>query len=405
VALLSETSFQAIIIIPAYRLNVYGFLASHELLNDPSNRSGTVGNLGFWDQRLALQWTYTNISYFSGNPSNITVAGYSAGAHSVFYQLAHDIDYPPDRRIIKRVIMHANGPGLQPKTLAEHQEQFDELLDVLKISKSLPVEQKLRLLRDTSSAALRKAIDKMKLHEFRGLDDGHFIKTTLFQELEDGTFAKKLIESKVQILVGESANEHFMYAKHRAPGNSPEAVYQRLLADYPRWAVNVLKETYFKGNTLPAGVKSWKELFGHIYADVQVHVSERGFVDALCRHGAKHLVHRYCIEFRSDVTWAPKMWGPTHWADNVIWFFGDGKVLPPKEKQLVLDAFTGEYAKYVRGDTLDWGSSSPYEVRRLRSDGRMDVWRDELWEEKLKIWHSLQSASAKRINRDSKPNL
>jgi carboxylesterase type B len=233
VALLSEASFDAIIVMPAYRLNVYGFLASHELLNDPKNRSGTVGNLGFWDQRLALQFTYTNISYFGGNPSSITVAGYSAGAHSVFYQLAYDLDYPPQKRIIKRAIMHANGPGVQPKALQEHQEHFDELLSVLRISNSLPASEKLRLLRETSPVEFRKAIRKMKLHEIRAVTDGHFVKTNLFQELNDGTFAKKMLASNVQILIGESANEHFSYSQHRAPKANADAVYQRLLADYP----------------------------------------------------------------------------------------------------------------------------------------------------------------------------
>jgi carboxylesterase type B len=390
---------------PTYRLNIYGFLASQELLNEPMNRSGTVGNHGFWDQRLALQFTYTNISYFGGNPSNITVAGYSAGAHSVFYQLAYDLDYPPEKRIIKRVIMHANGPGVQPKTLQEHQEEFDELLSVLKISSSLSASEKLRLLRETSPAAFRKAVKKMKLHEFRAITDGHFVKANLFQELEDGRFAKKLLASNVQILIGESANEHFSYSQHRTPKANAAALYQRLLADYPRWAVDVLREQYFKDGTLPPGCKSWKELFGHIYADMQVHASERGFIDSLTRGGAGHLVSRYRIEWRSDITWSPKQFGATHWSDNVLWFFGDGKALPNREKEIVRKAFLNEYGKFVRGETVDWGTSSPLEARRLKADGTIDVWRDDLWEEKLTLWRALQSAKSTQGSEGIKPNL
>ena len=64
---------------PAYRLNVFGFLASRELEEESSRNGQPFGNYGFWDQRLALEWTYKNISYFGGDASNITVAGYSAG--------------------------------------------------------------------------------------------------------------------------------------------------------------------------------------------------------------------------------------------------------------------------------------------------------------------------------------
>lgn len=394
--MLSETSFRAIIVMPAYRLNVYGFLASRELLDEPTNRSGTVGNLGFWDQRLALQWTYTNISYFQGDPSNITVAGYSAGSHSVFYQLAYDLDYPPEKRIIKRVCMHANGPGIQPKSLQEHQEHFDELLAVLKISMALPASEKLKLLRETKPAAFRKAINKMKLHQFRATTDGHFVKDDLFQQLDDGTFAKKLLESNVKVLIGESANEHHMYANHYAPKNHPEAVYQRLLADYPKWAVDTLREVYFKDGSLPAGVKSWRELFGHIYADIQVHASERGFLYALIRGGAGGLIYRYHIAWRSEVSWSAKKLGATHWSDNVIWFFGDGKSLPEVEKAVVRTTFLDQYSKFVKGEAIDWQTKGPLQIRRLGSDGKIEIWQDEWWEEKLRVWRALHTAMPKQ---------
>lgn len=50
-ALLGETPCQCVFVTPAYRLNVFGFLASPEL----AEREGdAIGNFGFWDQRVAL---------------------------------------------------------------------------------------------------------------------------------------------------------------------------------------------------------------------------------------------------------------------------------------------------------------------------------------------------------------
>ena len=62
---------------PAYRLNVFGFLASSELLQEGSELG--AGNYGLWDQRAALEWTVENIKYFNGDPTQITLGGFSAG--------------------------------------------------------------------------------------------------------------------------------------------------------------------------------------------------------------------------------------------------------------------------------------------------------------------------------------
>lgn len=77
--MLGEADFQAIIVMPAYRLGVFGFLSSSEIQHDVADSDQPVGNQGFWDQRLALEWTRDNIALFGGNPARITISGYSAG--------------------------------------------------------------------------------------------------------------------------------------------------------------------------------------------------------------------------------------------------------------------------------------------------------------------------------------
>lgn len=65
----------------AYRLGVFGYLATQELIEESPNH--TTGNYGLLDQIKALQWIYDNIESFGGDRNNITIAGESAGSSSV----------------------------------------------------------------------------------------------------------------------------------------------------------------------------------------------------------------------------------------------------------------------------------------------------------------------------------
>jgi carboxylesterase type B len=53
-----------------YRLGAIGFLSTGD--------AAMPGNIGLWDQRLAIQWTKDNIVFFGGNPNSMTIFGESA---------------------------------------------------------------------------------------------------------------------------------------------------------------------------------------------------------------------------------------------------------------------------------------------------------------------------------------
>ena len=67
-----------------YRLNVFGFMA-HPALDAEGH---LFANYGLMDQQFALQWVRRNIDKFGGDPKNVTIFGESAGAGSVFANLA-----------------------------------------------------------------------------------------------------------------------------------------------------------------------------------------------------------------------------------------------------------------------------------------------------------------------------
>ena len=60
-----------------YRIGALGFLPC-----TLSKKEGLL-NLGLHDQVLLFEWVQENIENFGGDPSNVTLFGLSAGAHSV----------------------------------------------------------------------------------------------------------------------------------------------------------------------------------------------------------------------------------------------------------------------------------------------------------------------------------
>ncbi|CAG2105294.1 unnamed protein product [Medioppia subpectinata] len=78
-----------------YRLGQFGFLYG--------DREDAPGNVGFYDQLLALKWVKENIYSFGGDRDQITIFGQSAGSWSVS---AHILS-PLSKGLFKRTIMES----------------------------------------------------------------------------------------------------------------------------------------------------------------------------------------------------------------------------------------------------------------------------------------------------------
>jgi carboxylesterase type B len=392
-ALLSESPVRCIVVAPAYRLNVFGFLASKELL-DSCLDYGL--NLGFWDQRMALQWTFENVSYFGGDASNITIGGYSAGSHSVFHQLSYDLALPDDKAVVKRAMMLSNGPGMQPKSLEEVQSQFDELLEVLSIAHDVSPTEKLEKLRSLPPRTIVEASNKIKLHQFRAVTDRSFVRHGLLEELSNGVYAKRMKRRNVQLIIGECSDEHFVYGLWRPPKPGFDNMLHRLEVDYPREACKILMSHYFPNHKLPSKYNSWQAAFGHIYADVQIHALRRGMVNELVKHGAGDLVHRYRIEWRAECVdqELPKHFGVTHGSDMAIWFWGNGNDLTQEEKQVAKKVFHDPLSKYLKGEEMEWDTQHAMQLRTLKSDGSVIIEEDTRLDDGLKLWEALKKVGA-----------
>ncbi|XP_055697381.1 juvenile hormone esterase-like [Phlebotomus papatasi] len=92
---------EVILVTLNYRLGILGFLCSGD--------EAVKGNFGLKDQQMALQWVATNIEYFGGDSSSVTLAGQSSGASCAHLHMMNS----KSQALFHRVIL-MSGTALAP---------------------------------------------------------------------------------------------------------------------------------------------------------------------------------------------------------------------------------------------------------------------------------------------------
>jgi para-nitrobenzyl esterase len=75
-----------VVVTISYRLGIFGFFAHPELTVESPHHA--AGNYALLDQTEALRWVQRNIAAFGGDPSQVAIAGESAGSFAVSAQVA-----------------------------------------------------------------------------------------------------------------------------------------------------------------------------------------------------------------------------------------------------------------------------------------------------------------------------
>jgi para-nitrobenzyl esterase len=158
---LSDVGKQVVVVGIRYRLGVFGFLSHRKLT---AEQGGASGNYGLMDQAAALRWVQRNIAKFGGDPTDVTIAGESAGSQDVSLLLTE----PAARPLFEKAIMESGTPGfgLGFRSLADAERIGDQL------DKLVGSAGDLRKLRAVPAARLLAA--DSKLHD-AGTPDDSFI--------------------------------------------------------------------------------------------------------------------------------------------------------------------------------------------------------------------------------------
>lgn len=153
---------------------------------------------GFLDQRFALEWVHRHARGFGGDPGNITVSGLSAGAQSSHAQVLYEYSLaqttPNYRPLIRRCLLRSGTAMLPPKSFEEPRPQLRELAQLLDVKGSSDAEM-LQVLRGVPADKLVGAIDQLKMHTFRSVDDGGpaeggFVSSSWGKAMRSGAFSK-----------------------------------------------------------------------------------------------------------------------------------------------------------------------------------------------------------------------
>ena len=196
-----------IVVSLVYRIYIYGFLASEEVVKD-----GSVNN-GVKDIYKALQWVQKNIGKFGGDPQKVTIGGQSAGGGAV--SILMTVNDGTDAGLFKRVV--GQSPSFAPvRTIEESQYQYDNLVAKLDC-KGLT---SLTCLRGRTTAQIQEVTATLPYPElkfegakspvfmFNPVVDGSFIKKKTLEAFEAGEFVK------VPGLFGNVQNEGTVFTPH-----------------------------------------------------------------------------------------------------------------------------------------------------------------------------------------------
>lgn len=178
-----------VVVTPNYRTNIFGFSSSPEI---PYGQQ----NVGFLDQRLALQWVQDNIAQFGGDPAQVTIFGQSAGGFSVKQLLAN----PPSPLNFRAAILSsqqdlAAGTGLG---------SWEDVIEHFDCSAA---DSPIECLRKVRGTDIQEYIHSKTIAFPPVIGDGTNEGPGTLESIQSGRFAN------VPILIGTNANEGTIFTQ------------------------------------------------------------------------------------------------------------------------------------------------------------------------------------------------
>ncbi len=173
-----------------YRLGIMGFIDFSEVPGGDEYPDAI--NLGLLDQIAALRWIKENISAFGGDPENITVMGFEAGAISISLLAACE------KGLFQKAFIFHGSPFETYETPKEARNFAKKLMQVTSTTT-------MNELVNLSTEQLKEAAQKLMSESFAPTLDGRLIPSDVYAAYKAG------LASGIEFIIGIPGNEMQIY--------------------------------------------------------------------------------------------------------------------------------------------------------------------------------------------------
>ncbi|XP_058026041.1 acetylcholinesterase-like isoform X1 [Ahaetulla prasina] len=302
-----------------YRLGALGFLYLPP---------AAPGNLGLWDQQLALKWIKENAAAFGGDPSRVTIFGQSAGGASVnFHLLAPKSQDLFAQAVIQSGTANAFWAWRSPEEAKQKALEFVHLLGCSEdnntsIVHCLQTKNVSELIRHEISLFLK---GKLVNFPFRPTTDGEFLLGEPEKLMEEGQIQVK------PLLIGETSDEMAIFVHFFFPNITHNLINQEqllkgiqlLVPNATEDFIQTIALKYSEGNH---GPEKYRSALSHFYTDRIFACPIREAAGNIRKTGSP--VYAYLFAHRPSWSVWPEWIGASHGAE-IPFVFGTLKSALP----------------------------------------------------------------------------
>ncbi|XP_070593961.1 cholinesterase-like [Erythrolamprus reginae] len=296
-----------------YRLGALGFLYLPP---------AAPGNLGLWDQQLALKWIKENAAVFGGDPSQVTIFGSSAGAASVNFHLLA----PKSQDLFAQAVIQSGTANAYWawRTSKEAKQKSLEFIHLLGCSEDNNI--------SIVHCMQTKNVSELIQHEIALLLKGGFILNIPFRPTIDGDFLlgepeNLMEEGQIQVkpvLIGATSDEAATYVHNVFPNITDNLINQEqllkgiglLVPNATEDFIRTIALRYSEGQHGPA---QYRSTLSHFYTDQMFWCPLWEAAENIRKTGSP--VYAYLFAHRPSWTTWPEWIGASH-CDEVLFGFG-----------------------------------------------------------------------------------
>jgi para-nitrobenzyl esterase len=185
--------------------------------------SNQTGNFGLEDEIMALQWVKDHISFYGGDPENITYFGESAGGAHVSYLIAS----PKSRGLFKRGIIQSGAYNLYNWRSKDKAQKLGVKTQTVLNAPDLET------MKTLSAEKLLSASISLN-YPYKPSIDGELIPNNVAQLLEEGSF------NNVDLMIGSNKNEDYMYIDEAITENDINQLIEKYYPEHQNQLLSLL---------------------------------------------------------------------------------------------------------------------------------------------------------------------